>query len=271
MLKKFVKGILGTAALSVLLSAPGLSSDEEKAPFWHRNFAHRGLHTQDRLVPENSLPAFEAAASKGYGIELDVQLSKDGEVVVFHDDTLDRVCAVEARVDSKTLEELKALSLCGTEETIPTFKEVLDLVDGRGPLIVELKTTPNRKELCEKTLALLKEYKGQYCIESFDPFIVAWFRFHAPKILRGQLSARYELEGKKLTSRIILIMGQYCLFNALARPQFIAYKMGESPMNVQMAYRMGAMKIGWTSQEAGQEKDYDAVIFEFYQPEVKYD
>ncbi len=270
MIKQLVKGALGTAALSVLLSAPGLSSEEEKAPFLYRNYAHRGLHTEDKSIPENSLAAFEAAASLGYGIELDVQLSKDGEVVVFHDDTLNRVCDVDARVDSRTLEELKELSLCGTEERIPTFKEVLDLVDGRGPLIVEIKTTPKRKELCEKTLALLREYKGVYCIESFDPFVVAWFRFHAKEVFRGQLSARFEMEGKKLSSKFILTMGKYCLFNALARPQFIAYKMEELPLSVKLAYRMGAMKVGWTSREAGHEEEYDAVIFEFYRPEVKY-
>lgn len=269
-MKRFAKGIFGTAAAAAFLTAPGLSLEEEKAPFLHRNFAHRGLHTEDKTIPENSLPAFERAAAAGYGIELDVQLSKDGEVVVFHDDSLKRVTKVDALLESKTLGELRQLRLCGSEETIPTFKEVLETVGGRGPLIVELKTTKRRKELCEKTYELLKGYDGAYCIESFDPFIVAWFRFHAPKVLRGQLSAHFETKGKPLGSRIILTMGTYCLFNALARPQFIAYEIGDIPLSVRFSYRMGAMKVGWTSRREGNEKDFDAVIFEFYEPSPKF-
>ena len=102
----------GAAAVGgfIYLIAPGKIRKKQKSPFQNRNFAHRGLHKRDKSVPENSLAAFERAASYGYGIELDVQLSKDGQVVVFHDDTLNRVCGVDARVDSKTLAELQPLS-----------------------------------------------------------------------------------------------------------------------------------------------------------------
>ena len=110
----------GSAAL--FLIAPGSSTKRQRAPFMGTNCAHRGLHSRDKSVPENSLEAFRLAAEAGYGIELDVQLSKDGQVVVFHDDTLDRVCGVHVRVDELTLSELRELRLCGTDQTIPSSR-----------------------------------------------------------------------------------------------------------------------------------------------------
>ena len=110
---------LGLLALPVFLLAPGRGG-KKTAPYLGRNFAHRGLHTQDKRVPENSLAAFALAAEAGYGMELDVQLSRDGQVVVFHDDDLRRVCGRDARVDELDLAELQTLSLCGTEDP-PVF------------------------------------------------------------------------------------------------------------------------------------------------------
>ena len=206
--------------LPVLVAAPGYAPKKKKAPFTGVNFAHRGLHSRDRSVPENSMKAFELAASAGYGIELDVQLSKDGQVVVFHDDTLDRVCGVHSRVEEKTLEELQSLRLCETQETVPLFTDVLRLIDGRSPLIVELKTGKRNNELCEKTAAILREYKGDVCIESFDPLIVFWFRRHAGEFIRGQLAMRADKYALKL--RLLRIGCSLTLFNLLTRPHFIA-------------------------------------------------
>ena len=158
-------------------------SEDKKVIFFRKNYAHRGLHTKDRLVPENSLAAFRRAAERGYGIELDVQLSRDGKVVVFHDDTLDRVTGVVGRVDSYDWEDLRKMHLCGTDETIPLFTEVLANIKGAGPLIVELKTGHRNIELCEKTLAILRTFDQDFCIESFNPFIVSWFRKNAPDIV----------------------------------------------------------------------------------------
>ena len=257
------------AALPLALLAPGSATKRQKAPFWGLNFAHRGLHTRDKSIPENSLPAFERAARAGYGIELDVQLSKDGQVVVFHDDTLDRVCGVHARVDEKTLDELRELRLCGTEYGIPLFSEVLKTVRGRGPLIVELKNGRRNRELCEKTYALLQDYRGEACVESFNPFIVAWFRFHAKDLLRGQLAAPVD-EYLETIGPFQSFLLSRCLLNIFSRPQFIAYKIGRRPPTVRLAEQLGAMKVGWTSHEPRNEKGRDAVIFEFYRPKLRY-
>lgn len=275
-MKETAKKLMPLAAASltlcagfVYLTAPGHATRKQKAPFMHRNFAHRGLHRQDKSVPENSLAAFERAAAAGYGIELDVQLSKDGEVVVFHDDTLNRVCSVDAKVCDKTLAELKDMSLCGTDETIPLFSEVLKCVHSRSPLIVELKNGKLNTELCEKTYALLKSYPGEYCIESFNPFIVRWFMRNAPKVVRGQLACPAEdYDGQVKGIEAFLLSN--VLLNFLCRPQFIAYKIGPKPFPVRLSEILGAMKVAWTSHQWMTEKKNDAVIFEFYKPKLKY-
>ncbi len=271
--KSFAKLCLGAAAavaLPVFLTAPGRASKRQKAPFYGGNFAHRGLHSRDKSVPENSLEAFRLAAEAGYGIELDVQLSKDGQVVVFHDDTLDRVCGVHGRVDEFSFEELQGMRLCGTAQRIPLFSEVLAVVRGRGPLIVELKNGKRNRELCEKTYAMLENYRGEACIESFNPKIVAWFRFHGRDLVRGQLAAPVADYVKDGFGKPLGFVLSRTLLNFLARPQFIAYKIGFRPLPVRLSEWLGAMKVGWTSHEPRNEKGRDAVIFEFYKPRLRY-
>lgn len=263
-------GLAAAAAVAVplILTAPGRAKKDKKSPFMGRNFAHRGLHTEDKSVPENSLEAFRQARDAGYGIELDVQLSKDGELVVFHDDTLDRVCGVEGRVDEKDFAELRELSLCGTEQRMPLLAEVLELINGSVPLIVELKNGKRNKELCEKSYELLSGYRGDYCIESFNPLIVGWFRRNAKEVLRGQLATVYgDYEGIKKPLALLL---SRCLLNVVSRPQFIAYRIGPRPALVHLSEAMGAMKIGFTSRVEENEIGRDAVIFEFYRPRLKY-
>ena len=261
---------LGLAvALPIFLLAPGRAGEKPR-PFLGRNFAHRGLHTEDRTVPENSLAAFRRAADAGYGMELDVQLSKDGEVVVFHDDTLDRVCGVSGRVDGYTLAELREFRLCGTEERIPLFSEVLELVAGSRPLIVELKTGSRNGELCRKTCALLRSYEGPVCVESFDPRIVAWFRLRAPEFFRGQLAQLPEEYVRTGMGRIKAFLLGHTLLNAAGRPEFIAYRIGPRPLTVRLAERLGAVPVGWTSHDPVNEEGLGAVIFEFYTPKPKY-
>lgn len=272
--------VLAAAAAAVLtvlfLLAPGRYTPAQRAMVEGVNFAHRGLHTPDGTVPENSLPAFRAAVEQGYGMELDIQLSKDGRVVVFHDDTLDRVCGVHGRVDAFSLEQLRAMRLCGTQEGIPLLEEVFALVRGRAPIIVELKTGPRRIELCEKALVLLRAYAREYgaafCVESFDPRIVAWFRRSAPDILRGQLSNQpASFSGKPWPMRQAL----GCLLtNVLARPQFIAYGPGKKPPLARLAEALGPLRVCWTvrpGDDIGEkERCNDGVIFEFYHPAPRF-
>ena len=182
-------------------------------------YAHRGLHGGG--IPENSLPAFEKACQKGFGIELDVQLSGDGVVVVFHDDTLNRMTGKDAKVKELTLLELQSLSLSDTEETIPTFQDVLKLVNGRVPLLVELKGEDFNAALCAPVAELLKGYRGEYCIESFNPLLLRAMRKHLPDACYGQLYTNVCKDRKRYSLLNILVS---CMtFNFLSKPDFIAY------------------------------------------------
>lgn len=260
----------GVILLAAFIFAPRYSGKKKRAAFWGRNVAHRGLFEADQSVPENSIAAFERAADAGYGVELDVQLSKDGEVVVFHDDDLLRVCGVEGRVDSLDLAELRRLSLYNSREHIPLFTEVLKVIDGKVPVIVELKNGSRNGELCKKTLEILKKYPGDHCIESFNPFIVAWFRFHAPSILRGVLSQPPSgyIEAK-MPPAVGALLGR-CAFNFVSRPHFIAYRIGKKPLAIRFSEALGAIRVAWTAHNESAEKDFDVVIFEHYSPEIRF-
>ena len=258
----------------VILTDPAPGSKDKGAGFTRRNYAHRGLHTRDKTVPENSLAAFRAAAEKGYGIELDVQLSADGEVVVFHDATLDRVCGVEGKLEDRTLAQLQELRLCGTEEQIPLFRDVLELVAGRSPLIVELKTTARRDELCRKTDELLRAYEGDYCIESFDPRIVRWFKKNHMSVFRGQLITAYKdyrAEGQNVLTAFALSHG---FLNVLGRPHFLAMKEGWSCFSLKFCMSLGAVPAVWTVRDPEHARQLrggkDIIIFEHYRPDLYY-
>ena len=183
-------------------------------------FAHRGLHGGE--IPENSLEAFDAACRAGFGIELDVQLSKDGCVVVFHDDTLVRMTGDPRRVDETDLSDLRALRLDGKAQ-IPTFEEVLARVAGRVPLLVEIKNGKRNAELCEKTVALLKKYDGAYVTESFNPLILRWLKKNAPEIIRGQLVGPKKDYLESDFSLWLAAALSTLSLNFLARPDFVAY------------------------------------------------
>ena len=256
-------------ALPFAMIAPERPGKRMSAPFLGVNYAHRGLHSEDKSVPENSLEAFRLAAEAGYGIELDVQLSRDGQVVVFHDDTLERVCGVSGRVDDYSFAELQKFSLCGTEQRIPLFIDVLTTIAGRSPLIVELKTGRHNAELCEKTYELLSSYAGDVCVESFDPLIVLWFRLFGRDLMRGQLAAEKE-DYEKYMNPVLSTALSKCFLNFLGRPHFIAYHIGHEPLTAKLSMKMGALNIGWTSHDPSSEKGRDGVIFEFYRPKRRY-
>lgn len=193
------------------------------APWRGRQFAHRGLHDPRRGPVENTLPAFIAARDAGCGIELDIQFSRDMEVVVFHDDDLARLTGDPRKVRALTLGELQALKLLGREDArIPTLRQVLEAVGGAVPLLIELKNGKSNARLCQALLDHLRDYSGQYIIESFNPLIVAWFRFHAPHVIRGQLVDALPAYRPVVNAAAGVFMAGL-LGNCLARPDFVAY------------------------------------------------
>ena len=239
------------------------------------DYAHRGLWNAQR--PENSLSAFRSAVDAGYGIELDVHRTKDGVLVVHHDDNLKRVCGVDRRIAQSALADVRACHLSGTDEVVPTFDEVLEAVGGRVPLIVELKVEQNVDSLCSAVRERMQHYNGLWCMESFDPRAVQWFRKNAPEIIRGQLAFGLGGEAahkgvKPLTAFFISTLMQH----VLSRPDFLAYEaISEHGLNLPMRLvrLMRPWMVAWTirSQEALDHTrgKYDIAIFEGFVPPAK--
>lgn len=183
------------------------------------DYAHRGLWREH--IPENSLAAFAAAVRIGCGIELDLQLSKDGVVMVFHDDTLKRLCGVSGRIQDLTCAELKRLRLCGTAETIPSLSEVLSLVRGKVPLMLEIKGERADPILCQQAVHLMDAYMGPFGIVSFSPLILRWFKHYRPTYARGQLVTKITRHQRK-GSRAVNFLLSHLLLNLLSRPDFLS-------------------------------------------------
>ena len=212
-------GVLLLLLIWLLAAAPRRRRAETEF-FASTLYAHRGLHSEKDGIPENSLPAFARAVGQGLGIELDVHVSRDGEVVVFHDNTLKRITGVEGKVGDLTAAELAALSLSGTSEGVPTLREVLALVDGRVPILIEMKAeVAADREIAKRTLAVLEGYEGPYMIQSFNPLAVGEVRENAPSVMRGFLGSH--LTKKKFNFKHFLV--EHFLLNFIARPDFVAY------------------------------------------------
>jgi len=241
-----------------------------RAECWRGNaFAHRGLH--DEAVCENTLEAFERACRAGVGIELDVQLTRDGELVVFHDADLERLMGDKRKVEDLTLEELRTFILPDGSR-IPTFAEVLKLVNGRTALLVELKNGRRLSGLCKATLEHLQAYPGKYIVESFQPLILLWFRLYAPNIIRGQLVAAWEEYLDDYGPFLATVMTNLTC-NVLARPDFVAYDLtGKAHFGLRMQKRFFHTPLAvWTVKN---KRDFDAAlagnempIFEGFNPE----
>lgn len=267
----FMVVILGL--LYLLSIMPRMLRRPDITPFLGRLYAHRGLHDNASDAPENSMRAFEKAVEAGFGIELDVQLTKDRIPVVFHDFSLKRVCGVDKKVCDLTFEELEQLRLCGSDEKVPDFAQVLELVDGKVPLIIEYKIAALDTTVCELGDALLSEYRGAYCIESFNPLGVLWYKRHRSEIFRGILSDNYVKDGAKDFPVPFYQLLHHMVFNFIAKPDFIAYNAkyykDVSRMICRGFYRAPA--VAWTikSQEEldARKKDYDIFIFDSFLPE----
>lgn len=268
-MKKTTKMILTGGALYLAAITPRLINRPERMPKVY--YAHRGLHDNQSDAPENTMAAFRKAVEHGYGIELDVQMTKDGQVVVVHDFNLKRICGVDRDVDSLTYEELQQYPIYDSQETVPLFTDVLKLVDGQVPLIVELKYKNSRSLVCEKTDAILRDYQGTYCIESFHPAAVAWYRLNHSDICRGQLSSNYQKHDK--SNKLHFYIMRHLLTNFLTAPDFIAYDCRDKHAVSKSICRnlFGCPAVAWTikSQEQLEEcKPYfDYFIFEGFIPE----
>lgn len=265
-------GICGAAValLYFLMIMPRMAGRPDAVAFGKWLYAHRGLHDNGTDAPENSLRAFEKAADAGFGIELDVQLTKDGVPVVFHDSTLKRVCGAERKVCQCTFQELQQYRLYGTDQKVPRLEEVLALVKGRVPLIVELKAESADIRVCGEADKLLSEYEGMYCVESFNPLAVFWYRRHRGRIVRGQLSDAFLKEGEYVG--VLYFLLQNLLMNWLSKPDFIAYNCKYPQILSRRLCRSlyHSTAVAWTVRSPEQldevRRNFDIFIFEGFRP-----
>ena len=250
-------------AMLLLFLIKGRTGHKDLPALQNWAYAHRGLHGQG--IPENSLAAFRAAVSHGFGAELDVHLMKDGNLAVIHDSSLKRTADADVKIEDLTVEDLEAYRLGGTEERIPLFSEVLEVFQGKTPLIVELKSANNNyATLCEEACKLLDSYKGAYCIESFDPRCIRWLRKHRPDLIRGQLAENW-LKTKSPVAWALCAAVTLLLSNAYNRPDFIAYKFEDRKLfPVVLCRKLWSVQgVSWTLRT---KQDYDTAVQEGWIP-----
>ena len=198
--------------------------------------AHRGLHEG---VPENSRAAFARAIEEGYAIETDVRRTKDGTLVVIHDDNLKRMTGTEGKVSRTSYRELADLRLCGTEEKIMTLQEFLEYVDGRAPVLLEVKDLYTVVNFPREVVHVMQQYRGEYALQSFNPFYVHRFKQLAPDVLRGQLAVG-------IFSPEVLVSCRDTLEDFDISPEIFACEGGLTRKQVKEAVALAAKQSGFT-------------------------
>jgi glycerophosphoryl diester phosphodiesterase len=247
-------------------------------PSWltAKPIAHRGLHDKDNGVIENTISAAEAAIAHGFPIELDVQLTADGEVIVFHDFVLERMTAETGLVVERKAADLTRIGITGAKggDRIPSLRQFLDAVAGRTPLVVEIKSKfDGNMALTKRTLEVLNEYRGPFVIKSFDPQIVAYLRHNAPHVTRGFIG---ELEYASKSDEFMTDDLRHYLSNMLhfteSLPQFISWKVRNLPCAAPyLARAIGNLPLmTWTvrtpEDRARAAKHADQMVFEGFVP-----
>lgn len=225
--------------------------------------AHRGLHNGS-TIPENSYAAFDAAINQQLPFEIDVQITKDQQIVVFHDDNLKRMTGVDLPISETSYSELKNYKLLKSDEEIPLFADLLDHLNCQVPIIIEIKNFARPNHFERKVVDLLKGYKGEFALQSFNPLTVRWLKLNAPEITRGQISSRFRGLPVPLHYKYML---RNLTLNFSAKPHFINYNIDDLPyLPVELYRNNGIPILTWTVTNKSQlEKAHelaDNFIFE---------
>lgn len=226
--------------------------------------AHKGLHDNGKTIPENTLAAIKVAVEKGYPIEIDVHLTKDNKIVVIHDDNLSAMVGINKKVKELTYSEISKYNIKNSNEKIPLLDDVLELVNEKVMMFIELKTYYRVGPIEKELVKLLDKYGGKFAVQSFNPFSVRWFRKNRPEYIRGLLSCGFDLDKHNFIKRVIL---RKLWLLKVARPHFLSYEI--SDLTDQKAKKIKSQNIkllGWTVEnEEMYEKAQrlcDGIIFE---------
>ena len=237
---------------------------------WLRNrpIAHRGLHSNDSRVPENSLAAFQLAIKNNYPIEIDAHLLSDNKIVVFHDYDLIRMYGKKMYINKLNSQSIREYKLLNSNQKIPLLDEVFDLVKGRVPILIEIKDQPRNKMIQEVLLKKIVSYKGEIAVQSFNPFLLRLFSKKAPNIPRGQLSSMFKSEKISILKRLIL---KNYILNFISRPHFIGHNIDDmTNSTVEKLKNKGLIVLCWTITKNTKYKHltkyFDNIIFEGFKP-----
>lgn len=235
----------------------------------HDLIAHRGLYKENGSIPENSKKAFLEAIDHGYAIECDLNITKDQQVVVFHDRSLKRLTGLDKNIGDVSYDEIKDLTLLISDQHIITLKALLMLVDGKVPLLLELKPLGDIKKLCQAVMGDMKSYQGKFAIFSFHPAAVLWFKRHHPQVIRGQISAFFDDHHHMRKPMKILMRRLF--FNHFTKPDFISYYIHDLPnKHVDKAKKKGITVISYAAKTQKEfdfvKSHYDNVVFEYFLP-----
>lgn len=229
-------------------------------PLFKTPIAHRGLWNESAV--ENSILSYSLAVQKGFPIEIDLYSTKDGHIVCFHDDTLFRMTGENGFIYEKTLSELKSLSLKNTDQKIPTFEEVLRVVNGKVPLLIEFKDQPDKSYIL-KAVKILKEYKGDFAVQAFNPLYLLKIKKLAPEFIIGILGTNTPPKERSFLTKFIV---KNLSLNFLIKPDFISYNYKglpiKNPFNLPL--------LAWTVTDSKNAKTAlsfaDNIIFENFIP-----
>lgn len=233
----------------------------------NRLIAHRGLH--NKQCPENTLAAFSRAIEAGYAVEMDVQMTRDGELVVFHDYDLERLTGLKGDIRKVDYSYIKDATILGTDQRIPLFEEFLKHIDGRIPILIEVKHHRHIGPVEEKIAALLENYSGEVAVESFNPLIILWFKRHAPKVVRGQLSSNLKEDKLPLWQKFVVWS---LLLLRINGSQFLAYDADNIHRPVILRLKKRMPVVMWTVRDPKVLEEtkgyYDNYMFEGYIPQT---
>lgn len=230
--------------------------------------AHRGLFGEK--VPENSLLAFKQAVKNKLPIELDVTALADGTPVIFHDEKLARMTGRDGFISSLSLSDISDFRLQGTKEKIPTLAEALETIDGKVPVLIEIKNTGKVGPLEKSVWKELIKYDGDYAVESFNPYTLEWFKNNAPKVKRGQLASFFR--NKDITGVKRYALKRMMLNKKVSEPNFIVYDGADMPNKYLKKYYGVLPVLAYTIRSEGEEirlKGFcDNFLFDSYTPLV---
>ena len=236
-------------------------------------YAHRGLFDNKQQIPENSYKAFKKALENNYAIELDIQAISDNTFICFHDNNLKRMANKDINLYDFNYSDLNKIKLLDSNETIPKFIDVLNLIGGKVPLLIEIKNHKNYKKHLRDLVLILDNYHGDFAIFSFEPKIVKWFKKYRPNYIRGQITS-YFYENKQMP-KIIKYLMKTLFFNKFTKPDFISYNIENLPNKYANKFKQKKNKVvfGYTARTQEQYdtilKEYDNVVFESFIPKKR--